>query len=366
MRADLRVPIQEAIANSSPPPNNEADTCARLIYPLLLAAGYSYHEILSQDPDAVRQRPDYTLLPNLPEYTWFLEAKAWSVNLVDSHAQQAVNYANTKGKRWVVLTNGKVWRLYDNHIKDTAEQMLAATFRLDQDEFPVFLEAISKHSITNGKLESFVRNQRLYATLTSQFRRPDSEVVRAVTRVLRTAPGLSGVTASEIVSFFERAQAVPTLDSGTSAQSKAEVLDTSTALPTDPLRLPLTADRSTFAQLTKSGPQIVGFEFGGKVTSVKNASDLVRRLCKQILDSAPHAKVPTIGPQNGSWYISPTGEGGKPSKEVDVIESGGRKAFVDQNNTIANKVTFLSELARVLEVEDGQAWLLLSSPKTNS
>jgi predicted type IV restriction endonuclease len=94
---------------------NEACTCQWIIMPLLQAAGYSLYDIQPQQTDPAGKIPDYTILPD-SEHTWFLEAKAWGVALNDQHAQQALIYAYTNNRRWVVLTNGREWRLYDNSI----------------------------------------------------------------------------------------------------------------------------------------------------------------------------------------------------------------------------------------------------------
>ncbi len=107
--------IAEAAAHYDNPPANEAVTCYRIIDPMLNALGYSRMDILPQFADGGNQFPDYTILPDT-DSTWYLEAKAWSASLKDSHVQQSLNYANQNGKRWVVLTSGRRWRLYDNHV----------------------------------------------------------------------------------------------------------------------------------------------------------------------------------------------------------------------------------------------------------
>ncbi len=209
MRADVLDAVKLARSNAESVPINEADTCFRIVCPLLLGVGYAYGEILSQGTDSAGQKPDYTILPNEPSSTWFLEAKAWSVSLQDVHAQQAVNYANTQGKRWVVLTNGQEWRLYDNHINGTVNEMLAATAYLDHESFASFAEAISRQSVTSGKLEQYVRNQRLFNYLGGQLARLDSEVVLAIRKVLRKQPGLDDVAAADITRYFQSGHSSP-------------------------------------------------------------------------------------------------------------------------------------------------------------
>jgi hypothetical protein len=187
----------------TPPPPNEATTCHWIIYPLLQAIGYANRDIVSQQTDNNSQYPDYEILPNTA-HTWFLEAKAWKVTLQDTHAQQALNYANNNGRRWVVLTNGQVWRLYDNSIKDAvAAEKLVAEARLEETEaIQAFLRAIGKTSVCAGDLERYAVGAGLTAVLNAQLQDANSEIIRALTRTLRNQPGLSSVTAADVIAYF--------------------------------------------------------------------------------------------------------------------------------------------------------------------
>jgi len=202
----MRERIVEAVerARGLALPTNETETCFRIIDPLLAAMGYDLSDISLQSRDTANQKPDYTILFQHPEHTWFLEAKAWDVSLDDPHAQQAVNYANTQGKRWVVLSNGREWRLYDNHVIGLVRDKLATTVRLDQEPFADFLGALSKSSMLAQSLEPYVRNERLYSTMAAQLSRPDSELVRAMHRALKQLPGLGTIQASEVLGYFHR------------------------------------------------------------------------------------------------------------------------------------------------------------------
>ncbi|MCS7311104.1 MAG: hypothetical protein NZ741_12885, partial [Armatimonadetes bacterium] len=71
--------------------------------------GYSYSDYRSQQ-STIAGYPDFTFLPETG-HAWYLEAKALRVDLTDDHAVQALNYANATGRRWVVLSNGREWRL---------------------------------------------------------------------------------------------------------------------------------------------------------------------------------------------------------------------------------------------------------------
>lgn len=202
MRDQLIRAVETARKAATPPPLNEQETCFRIIDPLWKPMGYDPQDVRIQDRDNAGQKPDYTILPGSGEATWFLEAKAWSVTLQDNHAIQAVNYANTQGRRWVVLTNGREWRLYDNDSRGDIKVKLACVARLDEEDIVGLLEALSRPSIESRRLEDFVRNARLYNTLSSQILRTDSEVTRAVVKALRNMDGMSRVTADDVVGFW--------------------------------------------------------------------------------------------------------------------------------------------------------------------
>lgn len=166
---------------------SEADTCERIITRLLReVAGYHFADYSSQETDAARGRPDYTVLPGT-DHTWYLEAKAWNVPLSDGEAAQAVSYVNSQGKRWAVLTNGKEWRLYDNHILGVpaAEKLQAEAIYPDFASIERFLSAISKQSITSGKLEAFALRESIAQKLEVGLQNPDSTLVKALAEELK-------------------------------------------------------------------------------------------------------------------------------------------------------------------------------------
>jgi hypothetical protein len=146
-------------------PPNESCTCDWVILPLLRSIGYEHQEIHSRVADGGGKFPDYTILPNVEARLFYLEAKAWFVELQNEHANQSLNYANQNGKRWIVLTNGRNWRLYDNRIEGTAAEKIAAEVRIeDYPHAVLFLEAIGKNSALSGGIEPFASNQRAEKT----------------------------------------------------------------------------------------------------------------------------------------------------------------------------------------------------------
>jgi hypothetical protein len=206
---DLTHAVVEAAAHFGSPPQNEAETCLWVIDPVLLALGYARTEIRPQRSDSNGQFPDYTVLPESP-HTWYLEAKAWHVELQDGHAHQALNYANQNGRRWVVLSNGRVWRLYDNQVQGLAADKVVTEAKLDDAHGAQhLLAALSKEAATTGALERFAVRERLFTVVRSELTDPDSRIVKDLWRHLRGQPGLSTVSCAEIVSYFAESPVPP-------------------------------------------------------------------------------------------------------------------------------------------------------------
>lgn len=183
--SNLRQAIAEAqkfLGERTAPPN-EANTCDWIIRPLLLSLGYENFEISSQMGDAASKFPDYTILPQTG-HTWYLEAKAWSASLDSLHVDQALNYAHSNGQRWVVLSNGQEWRLYDDLIRGKSPDRLVSTARLtDTDEIYRFLSALSRASILAGKVAQFANERRVRDYLAREVQNPASAAIKAITKV---------------------------------------------------------------------------------------------------------------------------------------------------------------------------------------
>jgi hypothetical protein len=202
--------IAEALANATPdPPPNEACTCDWIIVPLLRASGYAPREIVSRIADSGGQFPDYTILPGSPEM-WFLEAKDWNIALEDRHAAQSLNYANQNGKRWVVLTNGKTWRLYDNQVQGAPSDKLVTEAELaDAASFEPILRAIGKPSVTSGGLVRYAVQARIESFLPPQLQDASSDVIRSILVSLRKRPGLDGLSRNDLTGYFARVLGSP-------------------------------------------------------------------------------------------------------------------------------------------------------------
>lgn len=158
----------------------ESDTIRVLILPVLEALSWDL-----QDVEEVRSEYRHASTDNPVDYALFLhatpklfvEAKALGVSLDDRKPLlQTLNYANTAGVDWCVLTNGAEWRIYKVHAPVAAEEKLFLTARLDE-----MAEDTGPIAATLSLLSRDRMRARALDALWSEWR-----VDRAVERVLDT------------------------------------------------------------------------------------------------------------------------------------------------------------------------------------
>ena len=134
---------REFLAGEHPAPSNELQTCDWVIVPILQAIGYKRTSILAQGGTETAGRPDYLIKAEQP---WLLEAKAWSSPLTVDNARQATGYAYQNSYQWVVLTNGKLWHLYDA-FQVEFQRRLVVEFRIESPLFKDFILCLSPGKI---------------------------------------------------------------------------------------------------------------------------------------------------------------------------------------------------------------------------
>lgn len=114
---------------------NEAQTRQAIILRILAELGFNIwqpFEIFAEESGSSgNYRPDFVI--RLQHDCFIIEAKALNKNLGAADAEQAINYVNTKGLRWAILTNGKHWKFFDNDLRGAANQRLAFEFSLQQN-----------------------------------------------------------------------------------------------------------------------------------------------------------------------------------------------------------------------------------------
>jgi len=138
----------------------EEPTKTALIIPVLQALGWDttdLDEVLPEYKHTRKDNPvDYALLVD-QKPCLFVEAKALDTN-IDDHKwmAQAVNYANTAGVEWCVLTDGNTYSLYNTHAPVPVGEKLFLTANVtdgkDRDEGMAILELLSKGSVQRRAL----------------------------------------------------------------------------------------------------------------------------------------------------------------------------------------------------------------------
>lgn len=208
---DLERQFAELLGGLKTEPKNEADTKFWVIDRVLLEVlGYHHTEIVPEQTAQAGNRPDYTVLPGTP-HTWLLEAKAWSVELMDQHALQATTYAYQNGCRWVVLTNGREWHLYDSHVTgpNVADRLVLAAGPSDPAALGVLLEALHRSTVIEGRLLEVVSRRVLLEYLRKELVSPTSDCIKALRNVVRKQPHLDQVTAEAICQVLPAALSAP-------------------------------------------------------------------------------------------------------------------------------------------------------------
>lgn len=116
---------------------SEADTLRVLITPMLKALGWAIYDV-----DEVRNEYRHNPSDNPVDYALFLsrtpvlfvEAKALGETLAERRWMvQTINYANTSGVEWCVLTNGNEYRFYKVHAQVQVEEKLFLSVVIDDD-----------------------------------------------------------------------------------------------------------------------------------------------------------------------------------------------------------------------------------------
>lgn len=142
---------------------NESGTKASLIEPVLAALGWDVKDIDEVEREykpRKRDNPvDYALFEHRSPRL-FVEAKALGQNLNDRKwASQMLGYATVAGVQWVVLTNGREYRIYNAHAPVDVDGKLFRTIYVvtSPDAAADTLSLLSKASLQSNSIEALWR-----------------------------------------------------------------------------------------------------------------------------------------------------------------------------------------------------------------
>ena len=113
---------------------NETRTRQVLIDPLLHALGWDVSDPVSVELeyDVRGKRADYALLVD-GNPAAVIEAKRLGNPLVDDNTMQVMNYANTAGIEYMMVTNGEHWNMYSVFERGAIEERVIMELRLDSE-----------------------------------------------------------------------------------------------------------------------------------------------------------------------------------------------------------------------------------------
>jgi len=349
MGSEIKKKIKEEIEHirneieQGKPPQNEAHTCIVVINPLIYASGYTSLDVLPSGTDAAGSKPDYTVMP-YTEYKWYIEAKDWSVQLKPDHVTQALNYANQNGKKWVVLTNGEEWRLYDNSIMGESKDKEVCTARLDNpDELAELLTALSKDSVESGGLEEFAKRARARKVLDCELKDEKSQVVNAIVNVLKKE-GIPGVKPADVAGYFmsifrenrEQVEQKPSITNEPKPDGTFNLVELSKKY------------------LNYSKPETVYFP-GGSSVNVSSWKDATIKIVEHIFSIKGVPKLPFKSGGEGGFRCFLNSEpvyhsDGEPMKLYGVIDHQGMKVYVDIKRSASNFIRQLIGLCKAAEL----------------
>lgn len=151
--------VRSRIERGSKRKLNEQNTKATLIEPVLRALGWNIEDVDEVQREFRLKKSDkpvdYGLLmmrtPRL-----FVEAKALGENLDDRRwSNQIMGYAAVAGVKWIVLTDGNEYRIYNSHAPVGVDEKLFRTVRLMDDDPLVVetLELLARDRIAENRID---------------------------------------------------------------------------------------------------------------------------------------------------------------------------------------------------------------------
>ncbi len=198
---DLWRKISEVLRSSED--LDEENTKRKIIDPLLLEFGWdlfgdNVSKAFKLQVGSKVEEVDYALLvDNSPKV--FLEAKRLSSKLTDSNAKQVLSYGRIGGVRWCVLSNGRIFKIFNSDWGTEPEDALFRSFELNPSSSPPDdISLLSRDLIRGGELDRKARDSqfdmRVRAVLSEILDELRQEVMKSArnkifSRVKQDVPG---------------------------------------------------------------------------------------------------------------------------------------------------------------------------------
>ena len=172
----------------------EQNTKSTAITPILETLGWdvtNFEEVCFEYKSRAGGNPvDYGLLwkgkPRL-----FVEAKGYGENIDDIRwVEQCLSYTTSAGVRWIVLTDGWTWKLYDAHNPSSAEGKLFKQTTISDQDSEDFFHLISKDTIVKNGLDNVAEVEKVNTLVLSALKeifnsnKPPPRLINEIEKVL--------------------------------------------------------------------------------------------------------------------------------------------------------------------------------------
>ena len=198
--------------------NSEPNTKRKIIEPLLEILGWDTrgNEVRLEHPIVMASgtsEVDYALmLENKPVV--LVEAKAFDTELTPKHGQQAISYGKVEDVQWVVLTNGKMLKVFDTKQGKTEKECLVVEINLTKLPMQAEdLNLISRDSILSGGIAEAVKRLAATRKAIRNLRQKQEQLAEEFRKILLKITGkeaksiienLSDQLAAQAIQLFEK------------------------------------------------------------------------------------------------------------------------------------------------------------------
>ncbi len=173
---------------------NEAQTRQAIVLRIFLEFGYDIWNPFEVYPE---QHSGGGLGSHIPDFNiyfnqkkrFIIEVKALNKNFTANEQKQAINYVNSEGLRWAILTNGKEWLFFDNEKKGVVTDKLAFQFAITEELATNYFElllssAVWKSAHANQQMRQNIDiiklSQKLWETMLTGFEKSESGLNLAI------------------------------------------------------------------------------------------------------------------------------------------------------------------------------------------
>jgi len=136
----------------------------------------------------------------------FVELKRVNVDLARKHLKQVASYAINAGCEWIILTNGREWRLYHVSFGQPPETKLISSWNLLQDDPPALAEKfalVSYKNVKSGGLKEAWEKANVLTPRNVLTHILSEDSIRLLRRQLKKTTGVA-VTPEDIVGAIRR------------------------------------------------------------------------------------------------------------------------------------------------------------------